>query len=154
MLEVSWAPKWKRGDDPNLEELFEHRDKHIRAYKQELFHKLVKPMENKQYYSFANVDNYLMLPIIGPLFVFNLTIIQMGPGIVNIYLKTRFFEVFFCQYIQTQSKFHHRLYHEMFASHWLPYWLSSIFLYAEGMQVYYDMNVWNSKKISYKLFYK
>jgi hypothetical protein len=42
----------------------------------------------------------------------------------------------------------------MFASSWLPYWLSSIFLYAEGMQVYYDMIVWDAKRVSYKLFYK
>ena len=27
-------------------------------------------------------------------------------------------------------------------------------LYAEGMQVYYDMMVWDAKRVSYKLYYK
>ncbi len=27
-------------------------------------------------------------------------------------------------------------------------------LYAEGLQVYYDMLVWDAKKVSYKLHYK
>lgn len=42
----------------------------------------------------------------------------------------------------------------MFASSWLPYWLSAIMLYAEGLQVYYDMLVWDAKRVSYKLYYK
>jgi hypothetical protein len=91
MFEVSWTPKWKRGDDPDLEELFQHKEKSIHEFKQNIFHKIIKPNANKQYYSFANVDNYLHLPIIGPVFVFNLTIIQMGPGLVNVYLKSKLF---------------------------------------------------------------
>jgi hypothetical protein len=91
LLEVSWTPKWKKGDDPDLAEMFEHKDKSIREFKQDIYNKIIKPIPNKQYYSFANVDNYLQVPIIGPVFVFNLTIIQMGPGIVNIYLKSKFF---------------------------------------------------------------
>ena len=154
LLEVSWSPKWKRGDDPTLEDLFDHHDKAIRQYKQDIYNKIIKPITNKQYYSFANVDNYLHLPIIGPVFVFNLTIIQMGPGIVNIYLKSKFFEILFLQYLHTQGKYDQRLYHEMFSSSWLPYWLSAIMLYAEGLQVYYDMLVWDAKRVSYKLFYK
>ena len=42
----------------------------------------------------------------------------------------------------------------MFCSSWLPYWLSAIMLYGEGLQVYYDMLVWDAKRISYKLYYK
>jgi hypothetical protein len=42
----------------------------------------------------------------------------------------------------------------MFASSWLPYWLSSVALYAEGMQVYNDMLVWDAKRVSYKLYFK
>jgi len=78
----------------------------------------------------------------------------MGPGIVNIYLKSKFFEVLFLQYIQTEGKYHQRLYHEMYCSKWMPYWLSSISLLAEGMQVFYDMVIWDAKRFSYKLFYK
>lgn len=34
MFPMSWAPIWKKGDDPTLSEIFEHKDKDIRAYKQ------------------------------------------------------------------------------------------------------------------------
>jgi hypothetical protein len=122
--------------------------------KQNIYNKIIKTITNKQYYSFANVDNYLNVPFIGPVFVFNLTIIQMGPIIVNIYLKSKFFELLFLQYMHTQRKFQQRLYHEMFSSSWLPYWLTSVFLYAEGLQVFFDMLVWNAKRVSYKLYYK
>lgn len=130
MLEFSWSPMWKRGDDPALAELFVHRDKAIHEYKQEIYNKIIKPIPNKQYYSFANVDNYINFPIIGRIFFFNLTIIQMGPGIVNVYLKSKLFEVLFLQYLQSEEKFHHKIYHEMFISKWMPYWASAIFLYA------------------------
>ena len=52
----------------------------------------------------------------------------MGPGLVYVFLKSHFFTVIFIQYLQTKEKFKQELYHEMFASHWLPYWLSSVML--------------------------
>ena len=76
-----------------------------------MYKELIVPLPNKQYYSFANVDNYVHIPLLGPIFFFNLTIVQMGPGIVNIFLKTHFFEVVFFQYMQPQAKYHQRLYH-------------------------------------------
>jgi hypothetical protein len=126
----------------------------VRAFKQRVYNELIKPLPNKQYYSFANVDNYVHLPLLGPTFFFNLTIVQMGPGIVNVFLKTHFFEVVFFQYIQPQGKYHQRLFHEMYASSWLPYWICYIMLYAEGMQVYYDMLVWDAKKFGHKICVK
>ena len=42
----------------------------------------------------------------------------------------------------------------MFSSSWLPNWLAYIMLYAEGMQVFYDMLVWDAKKIGYKVYLK
>lgn len=91
MLEVIWNPKWKRGDDPELSQIFEHPSKNVREFKQRIYKNLVEPLSNKQYYSFASVDNYVNLPILGPTFFFNITIIQMGPALVNIFLKTHFF---------------------------------------------------------------
>lgn len=78
----------------------------------------------------------------------------MGPSLVNIFLKTPFFEIVFFQYLQPQAKFHQMLYHEMYATGWIPFWLCWVLLYAEGMQVYYDMVVWNAKKFGYKIFVK
>ena len=111
MMEVSWKPKWKRGDDPELAEIFEHPSKGIREFKQRLYNECVKPLPNKQYYSFGTVDNYMHLPLLGPTFFFNITIVQMGPALVNVFLKTHFFEVVFFQYMQPQGKYHQRLYH-------------------------------------------
>jgi hypothetical protein len=91
MLEVSWNPNWKRGDDPTLHEIFEHPSKNVKEFKQRIYKDLIVPLPNKQYYSFATVDNYVHIPILGPTFFFNITIVQMGPGIVNIFLKTHFF---------------------------------------------------------------
>ena len=153
-LEVSWTPQWKRGDDPSLPELFVHRSKNIHAFKQRIWNELVSPLPNKQYYSFGNVDNYVHLPLLGPTFFFNITIVQMGPGIVNIFFKTHFFEIVFFQYIQTKAKFHQRLYHQMFCTSWIPYWICYLMLYAEGMQVYYDVIVWDAKQIAYKMCVK
>ena len=42
----------------------------------------------------------------------------------------------------------------MFISKATPYWFSSVLLYAEALQVYYDMLVWDAKRVSYKLHYK
>ena len=105
MLEVSWTPQWKRGDDPNLPELFDHKLKNVRAFKQEIYKNIVENLPNKQYYSFGTVDNYLLLPIFGKTFHFNITIIQAGPGLVNVFLKSHFFEVLFTQFVQSTSKF-------------------------------------------------
>jgi phenylpropionate dioxygenase-like ring-hydroxylating dioxygenase large terminal subunit len=154
MLEVAWKPKWKRGDDPDLPELFEHPTKSVQAFKQRIFTQLIQPLENKQYYSFGSVDSYVLLPIIGPTFFFNITIVQMGPALVNVFLKTHFCEVVFFQYIQPQGPYHQRLFHEMFCSAWMPHWLCYIMLYAEGMQVFYDMLVWDAKKFGHKICLK
>lgn len=42
----------------------------------------------------------------------------------------------------------------MYSSNWLPYWLTASFIYGEGIQVFNDMQVWNAKKFSKKMYYK
>jgi hypothetical protein len=42
----------------------------------------------------------------------------------------------------------------MFATPWLPHWICYIMLYAEGMQVYYDLLVWDAKRFGHKIFLK
>lgn len=101
MLEVMWSSQWKRGDDADVENMFYHRLEGVRKYKRNIYEKLIRDSEDKKFYSVANVDNYLKVPFFGQLFIFNLTIIQMGPSLVNIFLKTHLFEIVFIQYIQT-----------------------------------------------------
>ena len=128
--------------------------KGVREFKQRIYNNCVKPLPNKQYYSFATVDNLIHIPILGPTFFFNITIVQMGPALVNIFLKTPFFEIVFFQYIQPQGKYKQKIYHEMFCSPWIPHWLCWILLFAEGMQVYYDMLIWDSKRFGHKIYLK
>ena len=154
MLEVTWKPKWVRGDSPDMPQIFQHNMKGVREFKQRIYNKCVKPLPNKQYYSFATVDNLIHIPILGPTFFFNITIVQMGPALVNIFLKTPFFEIVFFQYIQPQGKYKQKIYHEMFCSPWIPHWLCWILLFAEGMQVYYDMLIWDSKRFGHKIYLK
>lgn len=42
----------------------------------------------------------------------------------------------------------------MYASSYLPYWLTAVMLRAEGVQVYNDLIVWDGKKFGYNIFYK
>ena len=42
----------------------------------------------------------------------------------------------------------------MYSSHWLPYWLTSVMLRGEAIQVYNDMLVWDSKKFGYNIHYR
>lgn len=79
---------------------------------------------------------------------------QMGPGLVYVFLKTHFFTVLFIQFVQTKEPFKQYLYHYMYSSHWLPYWLTSIMLRGEAVQVYNDTLVWDAKKFGYNIHYK
>lgn len=153
-IEFMWLPKWMSGDDPNLPAIFEHPDKKIREFKQGIYNNLVKDHKNKEYLSFANIDNYIVFPVIGKFFVFNLTVVQMGPGLVYVFLKTHFFTTLFVQYIQSVDKYKQILYHEMYASNWLPYWITAVMLRGEAIQVYNDLLIWDSKKFGYKIYYK
>jgi hypothetical protein len=42
----------------------------------------------------------------------------------------------------------------MYSSKWLPYWLTSVMLRGEAIQVYNDMLVWDAKKFGHKIYYK
>lgn len=78
----------------------------------------------------------------------------MGPGLVYVFLKTHFFTVVFIQYVQCKGRFRNELYHEMFASSYLPYWLTAVMLRGEAIQVSNDMQVWDAKKFGHRVYYK
>lgn len=42
----------------------------------------------------------------------------------------------------------------MYASSFLPYWLTSVMLRGEAIQVSNDMYVWDAKKFGHRIFYK
>ena len=134
--------------------MFTHPIKDIHEFKQNLYNNLVKPHQNKDYLSFANIDNYVVFPVIGKIFLFNLSVFQMGPGLVYVFFKTRFFTTLFVQYVQPKEAYKQVLYHEMYTSGWLPYWVTSAMLYGEAIQVYNDMLIWDAKKFGHKIYYK
>lgn len=78
----------------------------------------------------------------------------MGPGLVYVFFKTRFFTTLFVQYVQPKEAYKQVLYHEMYTSGWLPYWVTSAMLYGEAIQVYNDMLIWDAKKFGHKIYYK
>ena len=149
-----WLPTWKRGDDPDLAAVFESPNKKIREFKQTIYNNLVKDLKNKEYYSFANIDNYIKLPFLPRIFVMNLTVIQMGPGLVYVFLKNPIFTALFCQYLQPKEQQKNILVHDMYATWWLPYWMTSAMLRMEGAQVTNDMYIWDSKKFGHKFHCK
>lgn len=42
----------------------------------------------------------------------------------------------------------------MFASNWLPYWLTAVMLRGQAVQVFNDMYIWDSKKFGHQIYYK
>jgi hypothetical protein len=42
----------------------------------------------------------------------------------------------------------------MYASRWLPYWMTAVMLRAEAIQVYNDMLVWDAKRFAHKIYYR
>ena len=42
----------------------------------------------------------------------------------------------------------------MYASWWLPYWVTGLMLKGEAVQVYNDMLIWDSKKFGHKIHIK
>lgn len=42
----------------------------------------------------------------------------------------------------------------MFASNYLPYWVTAILLRAEAVQVYNDLIVWDAKRFGHRIFYR
>ncbi len=78
----------------------------------------------------------------------------MGPGLVYVFLKTHFFTIILIQYVQTKEPFKQVLYHEIYSSKWLPYWLTAVMIKAEAIQVYNDLLVWDAKRFGHNIYYR
>lgn len=110
-LAFDWKAKWKKGDDPELKEMFEHEKDYVREFKQEIYRDFVEPFKQKEYLSVAYLDNYLNFPFGIKCFMFNATIIQYGPTTVFIFLRSPLYKVAFQQFIQPQDRSHQLIYH-------------------------------------------
>ena len=149
-----WRAKWKRADDPNIGEMFEHSHSVARDFKQKLWREFIEPYPNKEFISVGYIDNFLKLPFLGHIYMFNVTIIQLGCSTVFIFLKSSIFTIVFFHYITPKGKTHQVVYHEGFTSSWLPYWVTAMAVNQEGAQVTNDMYIWEAKRFGRSLNFK
>jgi cholesterol 7-desaturase len=141
---AKWDAHWLRGSDPQLREKMAHKIPWVNAHKQKIFDK---------YLTKANCDSIgvmylnmsIQLPFCSPFFFFNATIFQVGPGLVYLFLISPFYEAIFFQHTTTIDKFDHDVYHELYASGYLPHGLTALMLRLEAQQVTNDTYVWNEK---------
>lgn len=86
--------------------------------------------------------------------MFNVTILQLGAGIVYIFLCFPTHVIVFFHYIQPKERYKQIVYHDLWTNNYVPYWISAISAKFEGDQVTNDMFVWDSKKFARKMYYK
>ena len=144
---AQWEAKWLRGDDPELKEKMKHKVGWVNEHKQRLFDKYLSK-ENASGIGVMNLDNYVQVLNWKPIFFFNATIFQVGPGLVYLFLVSPFYEAVFFQHTSTVGKFEHDVYHELYASGYLPYWVTALMLRLEAQQVTNDTYIWNNKEFA------
>jgi cholesterol 7-dehydrogenase len=47
LFEFVWNPQWKSGDDSDILQIFEHKDKKIRDFKMDIYNKYIKGYQQK-----------------------------------------------------------------------------------------------------------
>lgn len=99
-LTYLWQPRWKRGDDPEVAEMFHHKKKYIDEFKQEIYHKFFEPYPCKNFLSVGYIDNFIKIPLLGYVFMLNITIIQVGSSTVFIFLKSPAFTCVLFHYLR------------------------------------------------------
>lgn len=150
-IKFEWLMKSQRAADANLLDQMQHKQPFFNDFKMRMLRKYITE-ENKQYLNVIYLDCYLR--VFGlRFFVFNLTGFQCGPALVYLFLKFRYFESAFCQAVTPMRRFKLKVSHKIYASHFLPYWLTSYFLYGEVKQLFSDMNIWNNKVFGARLSY-
>ena len=123
----------------------------MHAHKQRIYDTLIAPFPRKEMLSIGNLENYLILPLLGSNFVLSGTIIQIGLPVVFIVIKTPFYELVFHHYVRPLEPALQQVFHDCYISPWLPYFFTSFISQGEGVQVTNDMWIWESKKFARKV---
>ena len=142
---ATWRAKWRPGDDPNLRKELEHDIPWVQAYKTKIFDRFLND-KNKKYIGCLSLDNYVTLGGSKPIFFFNASVFQVGPGLVYLFLVSPFYEAVFFQHTTQVQKYTQEVYHELYASWYLPYCVTALFLRLESQQVMNDGVIWDNKK--------
>ena len=100
-----------RASSPDLFEVMRHKVPFIDEFKSRTLRKYITET-NKNYLNVISLDCYMN--ILGfKFFFFNATGFQVGPGLVYLFLKSRFFELIFEQAVVPLKKFHQRVSHKV-----------------------------------------
>lgn len=100
-----------RASSPDLFEVMRHKVPFIDEFKSRTLRQYITEA-NKNYLNVISLDCYMN--ILGfKFFFFNATGFQVGPGLVYLFLKSRFFELIFEQAVVPLKKFHQRVSHKV-----------------------------------------
>ena len=86
--------------------------------------------------------------------ILNITVIQLGAGVVFVFLKFPTHFVILFHYVQPKEKYYNWVHHEAWCSKWVPYWASALTLKSDFEQVAADMFMWEYKKFARTIYYK
>lgn len=142
-----WDAKWLRADDPELRTKFKHKIPWVNEHRQKLFDKYLNK-ENSKSIGIMHLDMNMKVLNFDPIFFFNATVFQVGPGMVYLFLISPFYEAVFFQHTSTSEKFTHNVYHHLYASSHLPHCFTALMLRLEAQQVTNDTFVWNNKQFA------
>jgi cholesterol 7-dehydrogenase len=152
-IKVHWNMLSERATEPDLLNKMKHDNEEIQKFKWGLIQKYITD-ENKQYVNVISLSCYLIFFEKHKLFLFNGTGFQVGPGIVYLILKSKFFEMILFQSIVPMAKFCQKVTHKFYTNSYIPYFLSAFFLvYGEAQQFMNDMRIWNHKQFGSNLCY-
>ena len=150
LIKMEWEARWARGDDPELMTKMKHEIPWVNERKKKLINKYITP-ENRKYIGVMYLNLKVVLPFCKPIFMFNGTIFQLGPGVVYLFLISPYYEVLFFEHMDTHNKFDHDVYHELYVNGWyLPYFVTAGMLRGEALQVANDTEIWNNKTYTNK----
>ena len=147
LLTLEWDPKWLRGDDPDLRAQMKHPVPWVTKFKYDLLDLFITK-ENASSIGVMNLTLNICVPFFKPLFFFNATIFQVGPGLVYLFLTSPYYRALYFQHTTSIGKFEHDVHHQLYTSWHLPYWSTASMLRLEAEQVTNDTYVWNKKKFA------
>ncbi len=152
-IKVKWSMLSERASEPELLKMMTIADPDIQKFKWSLIKKYIND-ENKKYVNVISLSCNLIFFEKYKLFLFNGTGFQVGPALVYLILKSKFFEMILFQSIAPMSKFCQKVTHKLYTSSYIPYFLSSFFLvFGEVRQFMNDMKIWNHKQFGSNLCY-
>jgi len=150
IIKCFWDAKWISAADPQLKsKLALKGNETFNKTRMDLIDRFITE-KNKNYIGVIALENSIQITGVPKQFnFFSLTGFQVGPGLVYLFLTTPFFNVCLMQYIETKDKYTQWLYHDIYASRYLPYWFSAILLRMEASQVLNDGVIWDNKKFAF-----